>query len=81
MPDLCKGTDEFLGPLGSTWSIRFAPPMSHSYTRCHTCRVASPDLGRPGASSSDEEAVHLGKIWQVETVFSGLFSNFNNDME
>ena len=38
------------------------------------------DLGsRPGASSSDEEAVHLGKIWQVETVFSGLFSNFNND--
>ena len=40
----------------------------------------SPDLGsRPGASSSDEEAVHLGKIWQLETVFSGLFSNFNND--
>lgn len=76
MPDLCKGTDEFLGQLGQLGQFASRLP-------CHTVihgvtPAESPDLGRPGASSSDEEAVHLGKIWQVETVFSGLFSNFND---
>ena len=33
---------------------------------CHTFR---------GASSSDEEAVHLGKIWHLETLEECFFSS------
>ena len=41
---------------------------------CHTFR---------GASSSDEEAVHLGKIWHLETLEECffLFLFFKNDTE